>query len=424
MIYDNADGGYQLIEKFLPPGKGGNILITSRNSEMMIITEDSMEVLEMGEGDALSLLSKSARLNDTCELAKQLVSMLGCIPLAIDQAGAYMMTCRCPLDDYLELYRNNQNRLMSNPSFRGASGYGSSTYGTWEISMKEIEARTVKEIEYEAVAAQSAIALYKIFAFLHHEDIPEEMFRNAAENYMNRDINEEMSLGLPLSVTMLDSKTLFLDEEGEWDKMSFQEGIQVLLSFSLVRSSGKMYSIHPLVQSWSRNRIPQRDVGGQVMLTRALLACSIELDDDVDNYKICRLIAPHIRRNNEHVEQLNSGKGYYDDVYDRFAQVFDHVGSWNDAEKLEEQVMKARKEKLGSEHRDTLRSMIHLASIYSEQGRWDEAEKLKVQIMEAVKEALGPHHPDTLTVIANLANTYSDQGRWDEAEKLEVQVVF
>ena len=168
---------------------------------MMIITEDSMEVLEMGEGDALSLLSKSARLNDTCELAKQLVSMLGCIPLAIDQAGAYMMTCRCPLDDYLELYRNNQNRLMSNPSFRGASGYGSSTYGTWEISMKEIEARTSKEIEYEAVAAQSAIVLYKIFAFLHHEDIPEEMFRNSAENYMNRDINEEMSLGLPLSVT-------------------------------------------------------------------------------------------------------------------------------------------------------------------------------------------------------------------------------
>jgi hypothetical protein len=41
MIYDNANGGYQVIEKFLPPGKGGNILITSRNFEVCRITEES-----------------------------------------------------------------------------------------------------------------------------------------------------------------------------------------------------------------------------------------------------------------------------------------------------------------------------------------------------------------------------------------------
>ncbi len=67
MIYDNADGGCQTEEKFLPPGNGGNILITSRNLELMRITEDSMEVLEMGEEEGLSLLSKSARLNHTSE---------------------------------------------------------------------------------------------------------------------------------------------------------------------------------------------------------------------------------------------------------------------------------------------------------------------------------------------------------------------
>ncbi|KAF8330125.1 hypothetical protein F5887DRAFT_896095 [Amanita rubescens] len=63
MVYDNADGGCQIVEKFLPPGDGGNILITSRNLELMRITENSMEVLEMGEEEALSLLSKSAKLN-------------------------------------------------------------------------------------------------------------------------------------------------------------------------------------------------------------------------------------------------------------------------------------------------------------------------------------------------------------------------
>ena len=111
MIYDNADGGYQIVEKFLPPGKGGNILITSRNLELNRIVEDSMEVLDMGEEEALSFLFKSAKINDTYQemqtLARQLISELGGIPLAIDQAGAYIMACSCSLEDYLELYVEN-----------------------------------------------------------------------------------------------------------------------------------------------------------------------------------------------------------------------------------------------------------------------------------------------------------------------------
>ena len=111
MLYDNADGGYEVVEKFLPPGTEGNILITSRNKELMRITlkENSMEILEMEEEEALSLLSKSAMQDYTSQnlrtLAKQLVLKLGGIPLAIDQAGAYMLTCGCSLNDYLSNIR-------------------------------------------------------------------------------------------------------------------------------------------------------------------------------------------------------------------------------------------------------------------------------------------------------------------------------
>src|SRR6266550_5052017 len=169
MVYDNADRGYQVVEKFLPPGDGGNILIASRNKDLMRITskENSMEVLEMEEEEALSLLAKSAMLDYTSEdvkhLAKQLVSKLGGIPLAIDQAGAYMLACNCGLEDYLELFIKNQNELMYELSFRGASDYGFSTYGTWEISMKEIEARATHREDPKAIAAEGAIILHKLF---------------------------------------------------------------------------------------------------------------------------------------------------------------------------------------------------------------------------------------------------------------------
>ncbi len=59
----------------------------------------------------------------------------------------------------------------------------------------------------------------------------------------------------------------------------------------------------------------------------------------------------------------------------------------------------------------TLTSISNLASIYRSQGRWEEAEKLEVQVMETRKTKLGADHPDTLTSINNLASTYRSQGQ-------------
>ncbi|KAK1775995.1 hypothetical protein QBC45DRAFT_480219 [Copromyces sp. CBS 386.78] len=105
------------------------------------------------------------------------------------------------------------------------------------------------------------------------------------------------------------------------------------------------------------------------------------------------------------------------------ASTFWNQGRWEEAEKLEVQVMETSKAKLGADHPDTLTSMANLASTYRSQGRWEEAEKLEVQVMEMSKAKLGADHPSTLTSIANLALTYKNQGRWGEAEKLEVQVM-
>ena len=428
MIYDNADNGCHVVERFLPPGNGGNVLITSWNRELIRITENMVEVLEMQEEEALSLLSKSARLNYASDniqtMAKKLISEMGGIPLAIDQAGAYMLTCDCALHDYLELYAKNHDLLMSNPSFKGASDYGSCTYGTWEISMKEIEARAAQKRDpAQAIAAESAIILYQIIAFLHHENIPEELFKNAAENYSKRNIDEEMECDLPLSITMLNPKILFLDEKGEWNQMQFQSGIKVLLSFSLIKSSGKLYSAHPLVHSWSRNRIPKMEIDQQLLMTKAFLACSVQLEYSIENYEYCGLLAPHIRTINSQVAQLNLDNFYYDDECNQFSLVFHHIRSWKEEERLRMWMLERRKANLAPKHPLILNGMSDLASTYGKQGRWEEAEKLQVEVMEAEKEKLGSQHPDTLISMANLASTYRKQGRWDEAEKMHIDVM-
>ena len=65
MVFDNADVlSPAELEAYLPPGRGGNILITSRNSAMRNLTspENSLEVTEMEEDDAIELLLKGSFL--------------------------------------------------------------------------------------------------------------------------------------------------------------------------------------------------------------------------------------------------------------------------------------------------------------------------------------------------------------------------
>ena len=111
MVFDNADNLTPgELEQYFPSGLGGNILITSRNSGLRHLTlhENSFEVKEMEEKDAISLLLKAACLDESQEdlqaEAAKIVNELFCIPLAIDQAGAFIAFGDTDIRDYLEEY--------------------------------------------------------------------------------------------------------------------------------------------------------------------------------------------------------------------------------------------------------------------------------------------------------------------------------
>ncbi|KAF8977030.1 hypothetical protein BDQ17DRAFT_1440823 [Cyathus striatus] len=95
IIYDNGDGSPELVEKYIPPGNLGNILITSRNPALCRISShgNSMEVSVMSEETAIELLFKASGIvKNTKDLneAKIVVQKLHYLPLAIDMAGAYI----------------------------------------------------------------------------------------------------------------------------------------------------------------------------------------------------------------------------------------------------------------------------------------------------------------------------------------------
>src|SRR5271168_561668 len=389
--------------------------------------ENIIEIHEMEERDAITLLLKASFLEPLAEhlqAAKEIVTELGCIPLAINHAGAYIETGACNIYNYVGQFSLHRQTLMSDATFTGASNYDQTLYRTWDLSLDEIKRRVGgKSTTRHAQAAQAAILILQICAFYHHSSISKHIFRSAAEESKNHIVDSDVAQKLPQANTSLDRTLLALDND-QWDDFIFGKGIGVLFSFALIkRQSSEMLSIHPLMHCWCREQMSKYEQQRMCQIGSIILSCAIPWRFTSQDYALRQLIFPHIKANELHGNKIGVIKQYYDDKCNNFGLVMMDAGDWNNAEKLFVQMMDMRKKLLGAEHPETLTSMANLASTYGNQGRWNEAEQLVVQVMDMRKKLLGAEHPSTLTIMANLACTYRNQGRWNEAEQLEVQVM-
>jgi hypothetical protein len=226
-----------------------------------ITLETSIKVEDMGEEDAISLLLKSAWLDESSpemqKAASPIATALCFFPLAIDQAGAAIRSGLCTIDDYLTMYLEHRQQLMGHLSYEGALNYGHAVYATWDLSFAAIETKAAGSHFVDAEAVKSAIAILQTFAFFHHDNIPEEIFKRAAEasRKLEDEINSEDSAEQK-SYDFLDP-LLQQGKNGGWNPLFFRNGIQVPLSFSLIRQNvvHLAYSVHPLVHCWSHDRM-------------------------------------------------------------------------------------------------------------------------------------------------------------------------
>ncbi|KAA6407667.1 MAG: hypothetical protein FRX48_08505 [Lasallia pustulata] len=435
LIFDNADGEPDIVEENLPSGTGGHVLVTSRNFNMRrIVSEESyLEVNEMERDDAILLLLKAACLTKPFgkdeAAASAIVDELGCLALAVDQAGAYIGSGFCTINAYLEvLSRHRKELLDQSSSFKGASKYGLAVYATLDISYEAIQRKQSRAPDpREATAAKNAIALLQIFSFFHYGNIMEETFKRAAElakaqraKYRGAPMSR-----LPWTGRDLPGDLLELDNERKWDPMLFRNSIQILLSLSLMKrdTSGETYSIHPLMHSWSRDRMTNSAVMKWAASANAILAGSVDSGGTESSHTYRRKLVPHINAYYQFVKASKVATLSKDDECVRYGKTFQKNGNWDRAEVFYKSAVEMRTRLLGTEHPVTLTSMSNLASTYSRQGLWKEAEKLGVQVLEIRKKVLGAEHPNTLTSMSNQASKYSNRGRWKEAEKLVVQVL-
>ncbi|KAG8706345.1 hypothetical protein FRC09_002460 [Ceratobasidium sp. 395] len=415
LVIDNADDPDLGLQKFIPGGSHGSVLVTTRLRSLALLGQgpgSDCDVGQMESEDAIELLLTKARMKDDVlsredtESAAKLVENLGYLALAIVHAGAYIFCSKTSVTKYRkQCLENTRSSLERYSKLAGnTEEYEKTVYTTWLMSYERLSLHT-----------QQTLGL---MANLHHEGITEEIFKRAASNLDWTPTIPPNDEELATRQYVRDCLTPFLDEDEGWDSNAFSTVMDELVLYSLIDYDrvNEAFALHVLVQDWCCTMIPHSKATA-LMHTSHLLALSIDWSNTLETHTYRRGLLVHVSKLLAKPDTSNINDAAF------FVKVYRENGRWKEEELLEVRVLDTTKQTFGELHPDTLTSMHNLASTYWNQGRWEEAEALQVRVLNAGKQTLGELHPDTLTTMNNLASTYSNQGRWDEAEALGVRVL-
>lgn len=389
LIFDNADTP-EMLKGFRP--RNGHVLLTSRAQVFDTLgVAKPFEIDVMFPEDALKFLfTRTGRDHDNAaekNAAAQIAEVLGYLPLALEQAGAFITAKKARFQDYLSSYRKRHLELLKES--RPVTGdYPESVATTWALNFGEVEK-----------ASQAASDLLRTSAFLSPDRIPLELITKA-----------KSELGPALSAALAD-----VDD----DPLALNEVLEPLTRYSFIRldSDSQTFSIHRLVQEVLRDGMDvdtQRSWAERTIRTLNQAFPSVEFKD----WPLCERFLPHAKAAAELIEK-------WDIMFAEAARLLNQAGlysfergQYSDAESLYGRSLAINEKTLGPEHRDFASSLNNLALLYKTQGKYTDAEPLYKRSLAIREKVMGPEHSDVALSLNNLAALCRAQGKYAEAEPL------
>ena len=363
LVFDNAPDR-AAVTRFLPPDGPGRVLVTSRNVDWQPghALDVPMLAVEAASGFLVT------RTGDPDEqTAQELVTELGGLPLALEQAGAYVQTSGIGLARYLALFRKRRPEMLS----RGIpTGYDSTVATTWSLAFTDLEE-----------SAPQAVGLLRLLACLAPEPIPLHLLLQPRPGLAEELADEVASVLVPLL----------------GDELAAGDAVAALRRYSLVTPAGEGRAlVHRLVQAVTADQMPEDLRAGWRSAAAALIRAAIPDDTSLpQSWPACALLLPHVLA----VLYLTSGG------VQEIADYLGYSGSYQAARDLFQQIADAYKadEAYGPGHRDTLTVSNQLASWTGQAGDAAGARDQYAALLPVIERVLGPEHPDTLATRGNLA---------------------
>ena len=375
LIFDNADDPKQL-EPYLPTG-AGHVLITSRNQAWSHSAEP-LEVDVFTEDESVAHLLRHVPELDMAD-AKRVADALGHLPLAVEQASAWLEQTGMPARAYVEQLTTQSTRILA---LNQPPDYPMPVVATWNLSFERLKRRS-----------PAAVRLLQLCAFFSAGPISMDLL-------YSDEMNESL---LPFDETLS-------------EKLMLGRVIRDISRFALVKvdQASSSLQIHRLVQAVIRSQMSDEEQEEARHEVHKILAGARPRQgetDDPANWSTYDIIWPHL------------GPSQADECDDpRTRQLLiDWVryqwkhGEFESGLNLASRLENLWTHQLGPDHQQTLHLQFQIANVLRSQGRFGDARDLDTYVLERQRAVFGADHPHALITANGLGADLRALGDFQEA---------
>nr|CBH39267.1 conserved hypothetical protein, containing TPR repeats [uncultured archaeon] len=371
LIFDNAQDPGE-IRNYLPLGGAGHIIITSRNPLWGGVAK-LMPAHVFDRAESIEFLCKRTGQEDK-DAADALADELGDLPLALEQAGAYIETTGISLTEYQELFQSRRKELWGDESH--PPDYPDSVATTWSLSMRQISQET-----------QAAVDLLNLCAFLAPDDISLELLCGGAEH-----------LPEPLAATAT-------------DKLAMNRAIKALRQYSLIATSSEGLSVHRLVQAVVRDRLSEDEEKRWTETVVPLLSAAFPFDsDDVRTWHQCSRLLPHALAAATHAETREVAPEVTLHILNQTGVYLHGRAEFAEAKVLFERALTLAEKADGSDHSKVTAIVNNLGGVLQDLNDLQGAKELFERALKIDEKTYGPDHPEVARDVNNLGSVLQDLG--------------
>ncbi|MFJ3712070.1 FxSxx-COOH system tetratricopeptide repeat protein [Streptomyces sp. NPDC090053] len=386
LVFDNADDPEQL-KRFFPPGGPGHVLVTSRNQTWsqygdalpvdVFLREESVEHLQR-RAPGLSAVD-----------AARVAEAVGDLPLAVEQAAAWIAETATPVDTYLEQLAQEAESVLG---LNQPVGYPEPVAATWNVSIARLKERS-----------PAAVRLLQLCAFFAPE---------------------------PISAKLLYSKEM-IDALKPYDatlqeKLVLGRVIREIGRFALAKVDqvGGSIQVHRLVQAVIKAQLTQEEQNDARHAVHMILAgARPDGDEPIDNPDTWPDFAPIWPHLGPSEARLCKDPETRRLMIDRVRYLWKR-GDFATALALANDLREVWREELGSNDLQYLYLRFHLSNILRSRGRYVEAMELDEETLRRQREQLpelGPSHPHTYMTTSALAMDLGALGEYSRAMTLAIE---
>jgi tetratricopeptide (TPR) repeat protein len=484
LIYDDIDD-LSLAEPFLPKAGQGHLLFTTRAHALGGLAQRlDTQQMEPDIGALLllrraSLLALQATLNtanpDEQRLARAISQELDGLPLALDQAGAYIKEIPCPLPDYLTLYQTNPAapELLNFCAFlapdaipevlltAGAANRDAvlAPVITNPLQFDQVCAEVLRFSLLQRGADEHTLTVHRLVQVVLRDSMPTE----TQQHWMRRAVNAvnavfphgefanwstcerllphallcatwivQASNASPTAARLLNQAGYYLYERGRYREA------EPLLQLTLSIYEQQLGVSHPLTAASLNYLAELYRAQGKYAEAKPLLQRALSIYEQESGASDPALasslnnLAALYREQGKYAEaeplyqralaiwEQDLGASHPDmaNSLNNLAGLYYAQGKYAEAEPLYQRALAIHEQQLGASHPAMASSLNNLAHLYVSQGKYAEAEPLLQRALAIRMLRLGASHPDTATSLINLAGIYYEQGKYTEAEPL------